>query len=265
MELPADFSMRDKLPVLWIHRTLPGMDIYFLTNQGDQEINFTGEFRVSGMHPQWWSAIDGSARALPEYKQQGKISRVPITLGPLESGFVVFTKQKVKAESTVNFPGFEKVKEIPGPWEVNFSDPFEKTFATRFEKLTDWSKSDDDRIRYFSGTAVYQTQVVMEEAFAGAEIWMNLGDVQAIAGVRINGEDAGVVWTAPWRLNVSEFLTIGNNTVEIEVANTWLNRLKGDALLGPDKRKSWMALDVLNPEDPLQASGLLGPVILEIQ
>lgn len=262
--LPADFSIGEKLPVLWIHRTLPGMDIYFMTNQGDKEISFTGEFRVKGMYPQWWNAIDGSARALPEYKQQGKISRVPITLGPLESGFVVFTNQKVDPRGTSNFSGFDKVKEIAGPWEVNFTDPFEKTFSTKFEELTDWSKSEDDRIRYFSGTAVYQTQVVIEQAIAGEEIWMNLGDVQAIAGVRINGKEAGVVWTPPWRLNVSEFLTAGSNTIEIEVANTWLNRLKGDELLGPDKRKSWMALDVLNPEDPLQPSGLLGPVSLEI-
>jgi len=264
MELPADFSMMDSLPVLWIHRTLPGMDIYFLTNQGEEEISFTGEFRVSGMHPQWWNAIDGSIKGLPEYKQRGEITQLPISLGPLESGFVVFTKQKAEAESTTNFPGFEKVKEITGPWEVHFTDPFDETFSTRFEKLVDWSQSADDRIKYFSGTAVYQTEVEMEESMKGEEIWMNLGDAQAIAGVRVNGKEAGIVWTAPWRLNVSEFLTLGSNTIEIEVANTWLNRLKGDALLDPGKRKSWMALDVLNSADTLQSSGLLGPLTLEI-
>ena len=74
---------------------------------------------------------------------------------------------------------------------------------------------------------------------------------------------AGGVWTPPWRVCVSDYLVSGNNSLEIEVANTWLNRLKGDALLEPEERKSWMALDVLNPGDPLQSSGLLGPVILE--
>ncbi len=263
IELPADFSLRDDLPVLWIHRNLPGMDIYFLTNQGEEEISFTGEFRVSGMYPQWWNAIDGSVRALPEYKKRGEITQVPISLGPLESGFVVFTKQKEEATGTINFSGFEKVKELSGPWEVNFTDPFDEMFSTRFEKLEDWSQSTDDRIKYFSGTAVYQTEVEMEESMMGDDIWMNLGDVRAIAGVRVNGNEAGIVWTTPWRLNVSEFLTVGSNTIEIEVANTWLNRLKGDALLEQDQRKSWVALDVLNPAEPLQASGLLGPVILE--
>ncbi len=263
LDLKPDFSADGDLPLLWIHRTLPGMDIYFLTNQGEQEISFTAQFRIAGMHPQWWDAIDGSVRPLPEYEHEGNLTRVPIRLGPLESGFVVFTKQKVEAEGAGNFPGFEKVKEISGPWEVNFTDPFDETFSTRFEKLVDWSQSTDDRIRYFSGTAVYQTSVELEESMMGEEIWMNLGDVQAIAGVRVNGKEAGIAWTAPWRLNVSEYLTVGRNTIEIEVANTWLNRLKGDALLDQDERKSWMALDVLNPDDPLQSSGLLGPVILE--
>ena len=170
----------------------------------------------------------------------------------------------MEAENAINFPGFEEVKDIPGPWDVNFTDPFDETFSTRFEKLSDWSLSDDDRIQYFSGTAVYKTGVELEDSIVGEEIWLNLGDVQAIAGVRVNGKNAGVVWTSPWRLNVSEFLTAGNNAIEIEVANTWLNRLKGDELLGPDERKSWMALDVVNPGEPLQSSGLLGPVILEI-
>jgi hypothetical protein len=265
LELPADFSVPVDLSLLWIHRTLPGMDIYFLTNQGEEELSFTGNFRVSGMHPQWWNAIDGSARTLPEYNQQGEVTKVPIRLGPLESGFVVFTKQKGEARAASNFPVIEKVKEISGPWDVIFTDPFAETFSTRFEKLEDWSQSSDDRIRYFSGTAVYQTEMEMEESMKGKDIWLNLGDVQAIAKVCVNGEEAGIVWTAPWRVNVSEFLTVGSNTLEIEVANTWLNRLKGDALLDQDKRKSWMALDVVNPADPLQTSGLLGPVNIEIK
>ncbi len=264
IELPADFFAHGDLPLLWIHRTLPGMDIYFLTNQGEEDISLTGEFRVSGMYPQWWNAIDGSVRFLPEYKKLGDITHLPISLGPLESGFVVFTKQKVEAEGGSNFPGFEKVKEISGPWEVNFTDPFNKSFSTRFEKLVDWSKSREDRIRYFSGTAVYKTNVELKESITEGDVWLNLGDVQAIAKVRVNGKETGTVWTAPWRLNVTEFLTVGTNAIEIEVANTWLNRLKGDALMDQDDRKSWMALDVLSPDDPLQSSGLLGPVILEI-
>jgi hypothetical protein len=263
LELPADFSFPEELPLLWIHRALPGMDIYFLTNQGEEEISFTGKFRVSGSFPQWWNAIDGSVRALPEYRTRGSRTHVPITLGPLESGFVVFSKQEVELAGSVNFPEYKELKEIQGPWEIRFTDPFDVSFFTHFEKPEDWSKSTDERIKYFSGTGIYKTEVDLEESEIGQDIWLNLGDVRAIAGVRINGRDAGAVWTPPWRLNVSELLKAGNNTLEIEVANTWLNRLKGDALLDPEERKSWMALNVLNSDDPLQSSGLLGPVTLE--
>jgi len=154
---------------------------------------------------------------------------------------------------------------LTGPWDVRFQEKRGAPENIRFDKLISWSEHDNSGIKYFSGTAVYQTDVELEESMMGEEVWINLGDVQAIAGVRVNGKEAGIVWTAPWRLNVSEFLIPGKNTIEIEVANTWHNRLKGDELLGPDERKSWMALDVLNPEDPLQPSGLLGPVTLESQ
>ncbi len=249
--------------LLWIHRSLPGMEIYFLTNQGEEKISFNGNFRVRGMYPQWWNAIDGKQRALPQYQHQGEITSIPIQLGPLESGFIIFTREKGEEQGESNFPDYKAIKELSGPWEVEFTDPFGRSFTTWCESLMDWSLSSDKRIRYFSGTAVYNMNLDLDESIKGEEIWLNLGDVDAIAGIRVNGRNAGGVWTSPWRLNVSDNLMPGSNHLEIEVANTWLNRLIGDAGLEKDQRETWLALDPIKPGSPLQTSGLLGPVTLE--
>ena len=58
---------------------------------------------------------------------------------------------------------------------------------------------------------------------------MDLGEVNDIARVKLNGKDLGVVWCAPWRIDISGAIVEGENKIEIEVANRWINRLLGDS------------------------------------
>jgi hypothetical protein len=53
----------------------------------------------------------------------------------------------------------------------------------------------------------------------------------------------------------------GNNTVQVRVANSWVNRLIGDAQPGATKI-TWTAMPTYAASAPLQPSGLVGPVIL---
>ena len=85
-----------------------------------------------------------------------------------------------------------------------------------------------------------------------------------MAKVKVNGEYAGGVWTAPYRLNITKFLKKGTNTVEIEVVNCWRNRLIGEKEAVPEaERFTFQTSTYLNKDSELQPSGLLGPV--EIQ
>jgi hypothetical protein len=105
---------------------------------------------------------------------------------------------------------------------------------------------------------------------------LQLGSVAALARVRLNGKDLGIVWTAPWQAELTGALKAGKNELEIEVTNAWANRLVGDAGLPPEQRitvsnmqfekgkRTLKAFQGFASEDALQPSGLVGPVRIEL-
>jgi hypothetical protein len=173
-------------------------------------------------------------------------------------------------------------------WKVLFkpasgSAPFETTFRG----LTDWSKHADERVRYFSGTAVYQTTFDWNGRSANKRVTLNCGSVEVIASVKVNGVACGVLWKAPFSADITAALKEGENCLEISVANTWHNRLIGDEQFPDDTGAlpngllkgwpEWLMQEKPRPEarrttlvtkkqgeaskkSPLQPSGLLGPV-----
>jgi hypothetical protein len=260
---PPDVIINKDLPVLWIHRSLPNMQIYFLTNQSDEKISFNTGFRVKDMQPEWWNPVNGSIHALPEYQQSGNSIFMPLELEPYESGFVVFVNKARQAETTRNFPEYSVTKEIDTPWEVNFVSPFDERFSLTIDRLNDWSESENEQLKYFSGTAFYRTSFELKE-LPGKNTFLRFGDLSAIAQITVNGQIAGGLWTPPWRIDVSGLLKTGNNTIEIEVANTWNNRLVKDESLKKGERKTWLTYNTFKPDTPLKNSGLIGPVVIEI-
>jgi beta-galactosidase/beta-glucuronidase len=128
--------------------------------------------------------------------------------------------------------------------------------------LEDWSGSKDEKIRYYAGTAVYNTSVVLGAVPAGETVYLDLGKVGIMAEVKVNGQSAGGVWTAPYRVDISKLVIAGENSIEVTVVNNWVNRLIGDSKLPEKERKTWINVNDIKPSDPLQSSGLLGPVTI---
>lgn len=113
----------------------------------------------------------------------------------------------------------------------------------------------------FSGTATYETTFTLPENGEGKPLLLDLGRVDMIADVYVNGSPAGVLWATPYRVDIGPLVRPGNNTLRVDVTGTWYNRLVYDASLPEAARKTW-TLSGPAAGSPLHESGLLGPVKL---
>jgi hypothetical protein len=192
---------------------------------------------VSDRIPELWDPVTASSRELDEFRIEGTRTVVPLGLAAKQSGFIVFRKPSGRRsrKPQKNVVALRELARIAGPWRVNFDPKWGGPAAVVFEKLDDWSKRPEDGIRHYSGTAVYRNAFNLPTPFAGP-LYLDLGVVKNLAQVRINGHDAGIVWTAPWRVDIARFVRVGRNELEIEVVNLWPNRLIGDAALPDDQR-----------------------------
>jgi hypothetical protein len=262
-----DCKLPDDNSIHYGHRALEGIDIYFVSNQANEVKEIQPEFRVTGKQPELWNAIDGSIRPLPAYQQKEDATMVPMKLAPYESAFVVF-RDKAAASPSLNlidnYPEEQVLEELQGPWEVQF-DPSRRGPGepVTFQALQDWTTSSDEQIKYYSGEATYVIPFTLPEKQEGETIWLDLGNLTAMAKVHVNGMYAGGVWTPPYRVNITDQVQAGENQLEVTVVNNWMNRVIGDLKLPKAKRETWCLVNPYNENSPLQPSGLFGPVTIK--
>ena len=120
--------------------------------------------------------------------------------------------------------------DIAGPWHVAFEAPYESPRPITLPTLQSLSENGDEAVKYFSGTAIYTTDLhVASDGVKGCRrLWLDLGDVEVIAEVELNGWPLGVLWHPPYRMDVTKAIRTGRNTLKIKVTNQWLNRVLGD-------------------------------------
>jgi len=130
------------------------------------------------------------------------------------------------------------------------------------DELLDLSRHPDPGVKYFSGRATYRTtfSLNLKSEISNSRLLLDLGQVQVMAQVKVNGKDLGVLWTPPFEVDMTHAARPGDNTLEITVANLWPNRLTGDQSLPPEQRITWTTWNPYKKDTPLLESGLLGPV-----
>lgn len=256
-------------PILYGHRSVNGMEIYFITNQSANQVTINPELRVKGMQPELWDATNGSVRKLPAYTQTETGTMIPMKLEPNESAFIVFREkssaQPVSASLEANYPKPQMVAELNNGWTVIFDKekrgPAE---PVKMDNLIDLSTSENPDIKYYSGMLQYQNTFNLQDKPAnGNKLFINLNNVCAMAKVKVNGNYAGGVWTPPYRVDITDFVKNGENQIEIEITTTWMNRIIGDLNLPEDQRRTWVTFQPWRAESQLQKSGLTGPVVIE--
>ena len=280
--------------VRYIHRSLPDREVYFLSNRTDKPLLDTCVFRDGTMNAELWDAVSGEIRPLRDLKTVAGGISLGLRFEPHQSFFVVFVKSEDgQAEDggdeqtlagAADFPAPETIMTIEGSWIVEFDPAWGGPERVAFDRLTDWTKRPEEGIRYYSGIAVYSKEFDLPESVTLSKSrrhYLDLGTVRHLARVKLNGRDQGIVWTAPWQVEVSEVIQRKGNRLEVEVANLWINRLIGDEaepwdgfergrwpdwiLKGqprPTRRLAFTTNRHYKRDDPLVESGLLGPVRL---
>lgn len=248
------------------HRRSGSTDIYFLSNQTAASVEFTAAFRVTDRQPELWEPVSGAIRDLPRFERTERTTAVPMRLGPFESAFVVFRRAAAPdAGQGENYPAPTETA-APASWSVAFDPACRGPVApVATDTLFDWSLSANDSIRYYSGTARYVTSFTMEPFTERERVYVDLGQLAAMGRISVNGHDAGGAWTFPYRVEVTDWVRVGPNRLDVEVTNTWVNRLIGDSRLPAAGRPTWSPHNPWTPSSPLQPSGLLGPVCILVQ
>ncbi|MCC7085856.1 MAG: hypothetical protein IT427_12715 [Pirellulales bacterium] len=177
-------------------------------------------------------------------------------------------------------------REIAGSWEVAFDPRWGGPEKVTFDSLEDWTTRPEAGIKYYSGAATYRTTFQSDAAKAKSRIFLDLGRVEVLAEVALNGKPLGTLWKRPFRVDVTDAIQPGANDLEIKIVNLWANRQIGDEQLPEDSDRNpdgtlkswptWLTDGKPSPagryaftswrlwkkNDSLVSSGLLGPVII---
>lgn len=189
-------------------------------------------------------------------------------------------------EKSVRVKSLPEPVALTGAWEVSFMPDRGAPERVLFDELISWPKSSDDGIKYYSGTAVYRKRFTLtKELVRKSDLELDLGGVGVIAEVILNEKNLGIVWHAPFRIDLGNAVRVGDNELEIRVTNLWPNRLIGDErceldyarrgnlvnvwpewlLKGgqrPSQRVAFTTWKHWNADSPLLPSGLIGPVVV---
>jgi hypothetical protein len=257
----------------YIHRRTAVVDIYFVINKREQWQQVTCSFRVSGKTPQLWLPDTGERKACPSYEQTAGVTRLPLELAPFGSVFVVFRNVAQPPSAGITPEGGGATcgdsSEVKGPWQVFFPPGWGAPASKMFPQLISWTQDSDEGVKYFSGAATYRKTLNLapEQLGTGKRLVLDLGRVRFVAEVYLNGRSLGTVWKPPFTVDITDAVRAGPNELVVEVANTWSNRLAGDARSeGRDYCRTNIAKSltwtVPWKDTPLLDSGLLGPVRL---
>jgi len=273
------FRVSDKQPELWDPATgrISAAPIYHRTKDGRTVVSLhlpaNGSTFVVFRKP-------GDSRHLTSWS--GPESGMAVSTGPASAARIRFWKSghykwttSKDATAHVQDVRVPPALDVVGPWQVSFDPVWGGPASCVFDRLIPWNEHSNPAIKNYSGKATYHATVRVSAAQAASPTRLSLGRVMCIARVRVNGHDRGVVWCDPWTVDITGDLKPDKNELEIDVINTWVNRLIGDAALPPEQRRTktivrleagkrtLRVFQAFGSTDPLMPSGLIGPVRLQ--
>lgn len=262
-KMPDLVDYSDHLPksMLWFcHRKFADGDMYFIANHSPKKYHDVVKLRAKWKNAYFWNPLDGSREKMDIYCSDKQQMTLPLHLEPNESGFIVLTD-----ECIADLPS-RKFSEIPEKvLKIDHADMLfeQENVLLKNHSLFDWTTSDDPRIKYYSGSCRYTMPFKVLDVKQGQWL-LHLPEVNGNVKVLVNSVEAGVIWCAPWTLDVSKLIKKGVNTLELRVDNVLSNRMIGDAGLPEEERVTFAQPQIYQKEDSLKPSGIFGaPIKME--
>jgi hypothetical protein len=267
----------------FIHRSLSETQVYFIRNTLETKADGILRLRCGGERVEIWDPESGNISRVIDCNYDSGITELPVRLEGYSSLIVVISgKQpdgKVKNFDPAGY-SFEEppLKEIifRDKWIIDFSADRKGPGKVTVDTIKWWNEFSEDGIRFFSGIAVYEnTFSAPAELVSGKKTFeLSFGDLAEVAEVYVNDEFTGTVWHSPFKINITKKIRKGENRVMIRVADTWANRLCGDARLPMEQRItntnpvrlpnawSYPMKDIPNKDYPLINSGIGGGIFI---
>jgi hypothetical protein len=241
----------------WIHRKTDDAEIYLIVNSTDKPLNTEVSCRQQGLNAELWDPATGEIRSAAS-SASGVRTIVPVSLAERQSAYLVFRKNEINRINTGNWNSPSLSVILNGTWDVSFQPGLGASDMIKMDTLKSWTMNKDEGVKYYSGTATYSISYKAgKELIQNAwKIVLDLGKVGDMAEVSVNDVAAGLVWKAPWQIDITGSLKTGTNRIVIRVTNEWTNRLAGDRAT---KTKILNSPLFVRPGF-LTESGLMGPV-----
>ena len=273
MEMPLKEALQAKGiepdfigPEKWayVHRETETEDIYWIRNFSGADDSAVLLVRGGQGQPRVLDPVTGKSRRINASTSPDNYRYFRLELAENDAVFVVIGKS---AEVEVPVPHKREfpLMTLEGSWKLSFDSGLGAPATTVFNELHSWTESSDPSIRYYSGTATYRKEIhLSKKQLKDVQSFvLDLGAVKNLARVTVNGQDLGVVWKAPFRVEIpANCLHKGSNSLEVKVINLWPNRIIGDLQPGTGKKWTYTASHFYTADSPLLPSGLLGPVTL---
>jgi hypothetical protein len=240
--LPPDVVFSPKTPRIgFMHRKLAIGDLYFIANTSNQSHRVQVSFRHPGKHAEWWDPFSGEVSSVENPDS------VDVDLQPYDSRLIVFTDSAIEhANKPARVRSVSKTIDLSTDWTATFGEA-KQTIPVA--KLHRWNE--DPAFKFYSGQVTYlrEFQLSAQELSSGTSAVLDFGEgapiaeptplpqhsmrayfegpVREAAEVYVNGQRAGFVWRPPYSIDVTRFLTDGENSLRIIVGNTAINSLAG--------------------------------------
>jgi hypothetical protein len=248
--------------IAWTHRKIENGDIFFISNQTNAVQYVQLSFNIIGKIPEVIDPVTRKIYQLSGWKIENSRLKGWESLEPYQSIFIVFRN------SGAPKPGFRTArvvyrKSFDQKWNIQFYNELNHDLITyKQADLKSWTEFQDTFIKYYSGTAIYRNAFEINNNDKPKSVTLQLDSIYNIATIKVNGIDLGTLWVKPYEMDITKAVKMGENKIEIEVTNTWHNRLIGDALLPPEKRSTWTTAPFRLKDKPLLPAGLVGNVKL---